>query len=162
MIYKLTLPAMKRILPISILSLLLLLGSCDYMKKKGWIKDKKQEQLAKARVDSLRTDSLRLIALEKERIKAEAKQMAESDKEKAIASKKKTGFDVIIGSFKVANYATSFAKDVEGMGFKVTVLQSENGFNLVSIGHFNSYSAAAQEIKKINEGNQTPMELWVY
>ncbi|SDD15281.1 SPOR domain-containing protein [Williamwhitmania taraxaci] len=153
---------MKRILPISILSLLLLLGSCDYMKKKGWIKDKKQEQLAQARADSLRTDSLRLVSLEKERIKAEAKQMAESDKAKAIAGKNKSGYDVIIGSFKVANYATAFAKDVEGMSFKVTILQSENGFNLVSIGHFETYGAAAAEIRKINEGNQTPMELWVY
>ena len=67
-----------------------------------------------------------------------------------------------LGSFKVSNYATAFAKEVEGMGYKVNILQSENGFNLVSIGHFESYGAAAREIKKINEGNETPMELWVY
>ena len=94
--------------------------------------------------------------------KVEAQQVNAEDQKKAVAGKKQSGYDVIIGSFKVANYATAFAKDVEGMGYKVNILESENGFNLVSIGHFETYGAAAAEIKKINEGNQTPMELWVY
>ena len=149
---------MKQIIPIALLSLLLLASSCGYMKKKGWIKDEKQELLAKAKADSLQADSLKRVALEVEK----AKQLDEKGKESAIATKKQSGYDVIIGSFKVENYATSFAKDVEGMGYKVSILRSENGFNLVSIGHFETYGAAAQEIKKINEGNQTPMELWVY
>jgi len=149
---------MKQIIPIALLSLLLLASSCGYMKKKGWIKDDKQEQLAKAKADSIRTDSLKRVEL----AKVEAQQVNAEDQKKAVASKKQSGYDVIIGSFKVANYATAFAKDVEGMGYKVNILESENGFNLVSIGHFETYGAAAAEIKKINEGNQTPMELWVY
>ena len=149
---------MKQIIPIALLSLLLLASSCGYMKKKGWIKDDKQEQLAKAKADSIRTDSLKRVEL----AKVEAQQVNAEDQKKAVAAKKQSGYDVIIGSFKVANYATAFAKDVEGMGYKVNVLESENGFNLVSIGHFETYGAAAAEIKKINEGNQTPMELWVY
>ena len=149
---------MRKLIPIAILSLLLVMGSCGYMKKKGWINDDKQEQLAKAKADSIQADSLKRVALEIET----AKQLDEKSKETAIANKKQSGYDVIIGSFKVENYATSFAKDVEGMGYKVNILKSENGFNLVSIGHFNTYGAASQEIKRINEGNQTPMELWVY
>lgn len=149
---------MKQIIPIALLSLLLLASSCGYMKKKGWIKDDKQEQLAKAKADSIRTDSLKRVEL----AKVEAQQVNAEDQKKAVAGKKQSGYDVIIGSFKVANYATAFAKDVEGMGYKVNILESENGFNLVSIGHFETYGAAAAEIKKINEGNQTPMELWVY
>lgn len=149
---------MKQIIPIALLSLLLLASSCGYMKKKGWIKDDKQEQLAKAKADSIRTDSLKRVEL----AKVEAQQVNAEDQKKAVAGKKQSGYDVIIGSFKVENYATAFAKDVEGMGYKVNVLESENGFNLVSIGHFETYGAAAAEIKKINEGNQTPMELWVY
>jgi len=116
--------------------------------------------LAQAKADSTRIDSLKRVAMEQE--SAKNQQLEESEKERAIASKVKSGYDVIIGSFKVANYATAFAKDVEGMGYKANILQSENGFNLVSIGHFETYGAAAQEIRKINEGSQTPMELWVY
>lgn len=152
---------MKRIIPIALISLLLMANSCGYMKKKGWIKDNKQEQLAKAKADSTaNADSLKNLALIQEKAKADA--LNATDKAKAVAGKKQSGYEVIIGSFKVANYATSFAKEVEGMGYKTNILQSENGFNLVSIGHFESYAAAAAEIKKINEGNQTPMELWVY
>ncbi len=150
---------MKQIIPIALLSLLLLASSCGYMKKKGWIKDHKQEQLARAKADSITTDSLKRVELAK--LEA-AQQVNAEDQKVAVAGKKQSGFDVIIGSFKVANYATAFAKDVEGMGYKVNVLESENGFNLVSIGHFETYGAAAAEIRKINEGNQTPMELWVY
>ena len=153
---------MKRIIPIAILSLLLVTSSCGYMKKKGWIKDEKQEQLAKAKADSIRTDSLKRVALEQAKLKADANKIDDKEKDKAVAGKKQSGYDVIIGSFKVSNYATAFAKDVEGMGYKVNILQSENGFNLVSIGHFESYGAAARDIKKINEGSETPMELWVY
>jgi len=151
---------MKRIIPIALISLLLMANSCGYMKKKGWIKDDKQEQLAKAKADSAKADSLKNLSLIQEKAKADALDAA--DKAKAVAGKKQSGYDVIIGSFKVANYATTFAKEVEGMGYKTNILQSENGFNLVSIGHFGSYGAAAAEINKINEGNQTPMELWVY
>lgn len=151
---------MKRIIPIALISLLLMANSCGYMKKKGWIKDDKQELLAKAKADSIRTDSLNRVKLVK--VEAKAGALDAADKAKAVAGKKQSGYDVIIGSFKVANYATAFAKEVEGMGYKTNILQSENGFNLVSIGHFESNGAAVAEIKKINEGNPTPMELWVY
>lgn len=155
---------MKKIVTmILVASLFAGLGSCNYMKKKGWIKGKTNEMIAAARADSLRADSLKRV--EAKRIEAEKAAKAAAEAAAAAAAEKAKaleGFHVIIGSFKVQQYATSFAKEVEGMGFKTTILTSANGFNLVSIGKYNNYSAAYKEIKHINEGSQTPMDMWVY
>ncbi|HUW07732.1 MAG TPA: SPOR domain-containing protein [Williamwhitmania sp.] len=152
---------MKRIVTIILVaSLFAGLGSCNYMKKKGWIKDKNSEMAAAARVDSIRADSLKRV--EAQRMEAEKAAKEAADSADAAEKAKLQGFHVIIGSFKVGQYATSFAKEVETMGYKTTIVTSPNGFNLVSIGKYNNYSAAFKEIRRINEGSETPMEMWVY
>jgi Sporulation related domain. len=151
---------MKRIVTLILVATLLAgLGSCNYMKKKGWIKGKKSEVAIAANSDSLRADSLKRVA----DTQAEAAKAAKAADE--VTAKQKTkeqGFHVVIGSFKVAQNATSFATAVESMGYKTSLIKSPNGFNLVSIGKYKNYSSAYKEILHINEGSQTPMEMWVY
>ncbi len=72
-------------------------------------------------------------------------------------------FHVIIGSFKVPTNADNWQKEVANMGFNnAKIVESPNGFRMVSIASFDTYSKAFREINKINEGKEEPIELWVY
>jgi hypothetical protein len=49
------------------------------------------------------------------------------------------------------------------MGFTgAKIIDSDNGFKLVSIGAYETYSKAFTEIGRINEGKEQPTELWIY
>jgi cell division protein FtsN len=72
-------------------------------------------------------------------------------------------FHVIIGSFKVPTNADSWQQEVIKMGFNdAKIIDSDNGFKLVSISAYDTYSKAFNEINRINEGKEEPTELWVY
>ena len=72
-------------------------------------------------------------------------------------------YHVIIGSFKVPNNANEFQKQMAKMGFQnPKIVESPNGFKMVSVGAFETYSKAANEILRINRGKEEPVEMWVY
>ncbi|MDX9846714.1 MAG: SPOR domain-containing protein [Tenuifilaceae bacterium] len=72
-------------------------------------------------------------------------------------------YHVIIGSFKVPNNASEFQKQMAKMGFQnPKIVESPNGFKMVSVGAFETYSKAANEILRINRGKEEPVEMWVY
>ncbi len=72
-------------------------------------------------------------------------------------------YHVIIGSFKVPNNANEFQKQMAKMGFQnPRIVESPNGFKMVSVGAFETYSKAANEILRINRGKEEPVEMWVY
>lgn len=49
------------------------------------------------------------------------------------------------------------------MGFQnPKIVESPNGFKMVSVGAFETYSKAANEILRINRGKEEPVEMWVY
>lgn len=74
----------------------------------------------------------------------------------------KLRFHVIIGSFKVPTNADNWQQQVATMGFKDSKIVEANGFRMVSVGAYDSYSKAFTEMNKINEGRQDSIELWVY
>ena len=72
-------------------------------------------------------------------------------------------FHVIIGSFKVPSNADDYQREVSTLGFQnPKIVESPNGFRMVSVGAFDTYLRAANEILRINRGKEEPIELWVY
>jgi hypothetical protein len=144
---------MKRII-IPILLLSLLVGGCKYLSpNKG---AKKVDTMAKwqAKQDSLGKIQAAIAAKEK------AVQDSLQRVQEMLAKFK---FHVVIGSFKVPTNADSWLQEVNKMGFSNTkIIDSDNGFKLVSIGAYESYSKAFAEIGKVNEGKEQPIELWIY
>ncbi|MDD2279785.1 MAG: SPOR domain-containing protein, partial [Bacteroidales bacterium] len=72
-------------------------------------------------------------------------------------------YQVIIGSFKVPNNADEFQTQVRALGFdNARIIESPNGFRMVSVAGFDTYSKAANEILRINRSKEEPIEMWVY
>jgi len=142
---------MKRII-IPILLISLLAGGCRFFKKKEVTK---VDTLVawQAKQDSLKV--LEEIAMKEKAIQDSLLRIQEMQA--------RLKFHVIIGSFKVPTNADDWQQEVIKMGYNDTkIIDSDNGFKLVSIGSYETYSLAFNEIEKINEGKETPTELWVY
>lgn len=145
---------MKRILfPILIISLLV--GGCKFFPKKD---TKKVDTLA---AWQHKQDSINKV------------QAAIAEKEKAVQDSlqrvqemlAKFHFHVIIGSFKVPTNADGWLQEVTKMGYSnAKIIDSPNGFKLVSIGAYETYSKAFAEINRINEGkdDSNKTELWIF
>lgn len=144
-----------------VLTFLALVGSgCKYFRKEI---EKKIDPVA---IQKAITDSIeRAKALITEAKLKQEREQARLDSIRRIEEQKaKFRFHVIIGSFKVPSNATSWEQEVHGFGFNNTeILEAPNGFHLVSIGAFDSYGKAFNEIDRINSENiDEPFELWIY
>jgi hypothetical protein len=146
---------MKRILfPILIISLIV--GGCKFFPKKK--EAKKVDTMA---VWQHKQDSINKIN-EAIAIKEKATQDSLQRVQEMLA---KFHFHVIIGSFKVPTNADSWLQEVLKMGYNsAKIIDSPNGFKLVSIGAYETYSKAFNEIEKINTGKEEvdKTELWVF
>lgn len=148
---------MKRLI-LMLVALALLAGGCKYFEP-GKKKKVDPVALQKAREDSIRNARM----LEAERLRL-AREQATQDSLRAVREyEAKYRFHVIIGSFKIPSNATSWEQEVHNLGFRKTkITEAPNGFSLVSVGWFDSYSAAFNEIERINSSLEEPWELWVY
>lgn len=143
---------MKRII-VPLLLLSLLASGCRFFNKK---EAKKVDTTAawQAKQDSINKVQAAIAAKEK------ATQDSLQRVQEMLA---KYRFHVIIGSFKVPTNADSWQQQVATMGFNnPKIVESNNGFRMVSIGSFETYSKAFTEINRVNEGRQDSIELWVY
>ncbi len=112
----------------------------DSIKKVQMLKAKKIEEARRARENAIQ-DSLNRI-----------KEMEARNR-----------FHVIIGSFKVPGNADEYQKQVSSTGFQnPKIVESPNGYKMVSVGAFETYSKATNEILRINRSKEEPIELWVY
>jgi cell division protein FtsN len=148
---------MKRII-LPLLLLALIASGCKFFKGKSG-KDVDSTAILQAKQDSIN------------RVEAQKIEMARAAREQAIQDSlrrvqeynAKFRYNIIVGSFKVPTNADSWQMQVEKMGFKNTkIVQSSNGFRMVSIGAYESYSKAFNQINKINEGLAEPIEMWIY
>jgi cell division protein FtsN len=112
-------------------------------------------------------DSIKQAEMQKARKLEEARRA----KEKAIQDslmriremEARNRYHVIIGSFKVPSNADEYQKQVAKFGFQnPKIVESPNGFKMVSVGAFETYSKAATEILRINRSKEEPIEMWVY
>lgn len=129
---------------------------CKYFKKKPKT-DPVAEQ--KAKEDSIR----KAKELEAEQIRLAQEKALQDSIANAQAMASQFRFHVIIGSFKVPSNAASWEQDVRGMGYSnVQIVHAPNGFDLVSVGAYETYSKAFNEIDRINSDKEEPVELWIY
>ncbi len=145
---------MKKIL-IPILLISLLVSGCRFFNKK---EVKKIDTLA---AWQHKQDSINKI---QEAIAAKEKAVQDSlQRVQEMLAKLK--FHVIIGSFTVPTNADSWLHEVNKMGYNnAKIIDSPNGFKLVSIGAYETYSKAFGEIDRINQGKEETekTELWVF
>ena len=130
--------------------------------------EKSQEEIEaarQARIDSIakaKADSLRKVEqeLQKKQAALEKEAAEEQKKQEQARINAQKPYHVIIGSFKNASYADRYAKKMENEGFKTTIIQSDNGFNMVSVGSHQSLNRAARQLTDIREGGN--YQVWVY
>lgn len=145
---------MKRVIFLAVL-LVFVASGCKYFSK-----DKKKDDTTAIDLQKAKEDSINNArdAEEQQRL---AREQAEADAQRELDARFR--FHVIIGSFKIPSNASSWLSEVQGMGFKeAKVVEAPNGFSLVSVGGFETYSKAFNEINRINADQQEPWELWVY
>jgi hypothetical protein len=145
---------MKKII-IPILLLALLTGGCKFFSKKEAKK-----------VDTLVAWQHKQDSLNNIQAAIAAREAAVQDSLRKVQEMlDKLHFNVIIGSFKVPTNADSWLQEVVKMGYNsAKIIDSPNGFKLVSIGAYETYSKAFNEIEKINQGKEEAdkTELWIF
>ena len=143
---------MKKLL-ILILILAFVMPSCKYFRgKKG--NDVDTTAAWQAKQDSIKN----VEAVAAAKLQAQQDSLLRVQEQMAMYK-----FHVIIGSFKVPTNADNWQMEVAKMGFNdAKIVESPNGFKMVSVAAFDTYSKAFREINKINEGKEEPIELWVY
>ena len=141
-------------------------GGCKYFDKGKNKKKQQQEVVDPAAAQKAREDSARLAQeQEAERVRLAREQAVQDSIRQVKEREAQFRFHVIIGSFKVPSNAESWEQEVRQMGFKNTkIIDGPNGFTLVSVGSFDTYSKAFNEIDRINYSAEEdePWELWVY
>lgn len=141
------------------------LSGCQFIEK-TFKKNKAADTLAvwEAQQDSIRKaeEAARIKQSEMERLERE--KFIQDSLMRVKEQEERNKFHVIIGSFKVPSNATAWEDQVQAMGFtKTQVVHAHNGFDLVSIASFETYSKAFNEILRIQRSQEEePMELWIY
>ena len=146
---------MKRIL-IPILLITLIVSGCKFF---GGKKDAKK-------VDTMAAWQHKQDSISKIQAAIAAKESAVQDSLRRVQEVlDRFHYHVIIGSFKVPTNADGWLQEVLKMGYnEAKIIDSPNGFKLVSIGAYETYGKAFTQIEKINEGKEEAdkTELWVF
>lgn len=122
----------------------------------------------KTAVDTLaaweaKQDSIKRVEMQKAKLIEEARLAKERAMQDSLRRLQENRFHVIIGSFKVPTNADGYQQAVAAMGFNnPRIVESKNGFRMVSVAAFDTYGKAFTEIKRINQGKKEPIELWVF
>lgn len=152
---------MRKVLILTLLTAFTFTG-CQFFDR--FKSDKAEDTLA---VWQAKQDSIKKV----EMLKAKKLEEARRAKEKAIQDslmrikemEARNRYHVIIGSFKVPSNADDYQKQIAKLGFQnPKIVESPNGFRMVSVGAFETYSKAANEILRINRSKEEPVDMWVY
>ena len=145
---------------ISLLLLLFVLTSCDGVRsflgmatskdiEKAKIELAKEELLRKHRADSIAAirDSIQRANL-----------IAEQPMNKDIKGR----YFVIAGSFKEESNVTDMENTLKKYGVNPVVLEFKNGFHLVGMGGYDTYSVAHKELTRLEEADFSSFDIWIY
>lgn len=152
---------MRKVLILTLLTAFTFTG-CQFFER--FKSDKAEDTLAvwQAKQDSIKkVEMLKAKKLEEDR---RAKEKAIQDSLMRIKEMEaRNRYHVIIGSFKVPSNADDYQKQIAKLGFQnPKIVESPNGFRMVSVGAFETYSKAANEILRINRSKEEPVDMWVY
>ncbi len=159
---------MRRLTSLVLITLLITVSSCNYLKQKGWFGiGKKERELAmlKARQDSIRVvDSLKKIenrikALEQARL--DSIRLAEEEKQ---SWEHRYRYNIIVGGFLTPEYAREWAEEHLRMGFAETrIIKPEgSGFELVAVEAHENYNRAVIRLEQFRDTVNLDSWLYVY
>lgn len=135
-------------------ALAIVAGGCKYFDKGKNKKKTQQEVVDPAAAEKARQDSIRIAQeQEAERIRV-ARQAAIEDSIRRIKEQEaQFRFHVITGSFKEMANAERWADRMRNrFGYNdCKIIDGPNGFNLVSVGSYDTYSRAFNQIDSVNE-----------
>jgi cell division protein FtsN len=153
---------MKRTIEIIIFVLLVsALGGCNLFNKKSKEQEAARVAAERARIDSIaraKADSLKRVEARIRQKQARLDSIKRAKEEARL--KAQSRFHVIVGSFKTPSYADSYAKKMANEGFSPKIIKAPNGFNLVSVGGYETYASALDKVRDFRENGR--YEVWVY
>lgn len=71
-------------------------------------------------------------------------------------------YNIVLGSFKVADNAQKMNEEIVRRGYTPRIITFNNGFEVVSVAHYDNYFKALKEMEKIQEWDICPEDIWIY
>lgn len=71
-------------------------------------------------------------------------------------------FYIIVGSFKKDYNTRSMLAFLKTQGYSPVKISLKNGYDMVSLGGYNSFTTARAEVKKIETWEECPYDVWIY
>ncbi len=153
-----------RSLLVSLLVVLLLLPSCNFIKKKGWFGTGRAAEAAmQIRMDSIRVaDSLgRVRALEIELAREQAIQDSLLSLEEDMNYYDyEFRYHIIVGSFITPEYALDHFDFYSSMGYQTRIIEGVNGFDLVSAMGLDDFSQSLYQLENFKD--TVDIDSWIY
>lgn len=146
------------------LTVIVLTGSCDFIREKGWFgkskADPKTVSLAmqdSIRIaDSMRAEREKMQALEQARLDSiQAAEQAQREWEARLK------YHIIVGSFLTRGYADEYLEYYKSMGYNAEIIKDHNDrFNLISAEKHDNMN---QAIRRLHQYQDTvEFESWLY
>lgn len=153
-----------RSLLVSLLVVLLLLPSCNFIKKRGWFGTGRAAEAAmQIRMDSIRVaDSLeRVRTLEIELAREQAIQDSLLSLEEDMNYYDyEFRYHIIVGSFITPEYALDQFDFYSSMGYQTQIIEGVNGFDLVSAMGLDGYSQSLYQLENFKD--TVDIDSWLY
>lgn len=152
----------KRFVRFFAMSLLLVvtLTGCDWVKKQLGMATSEDIARMKLEMEQMAAreqrvkDSLERVRLDSIKLAQQAQDMPYSKLDKQ--------FYVVLGSFKKDFNAVNMVKALEKAGYSPVRIALKNGFDMVAAVGCSTIQEAWEEIKRIEESDLCPYDVWVY
>lgn len=69
---------------------------------------------------------------------------------------------IIIGSFKEEHNTRNLSSFLKGQGYVPRIIPLKNGYDMVALEGYDSYSAVRAEVEKIEQKEVCPYDVWIY
>ncbi len=148
------------------LTLIILTGSCDFLRKKGLIGKSKAEKQAIeiALQDSIRAaDSIKAV---EEQMRIQALEQARLDsvrvaEQAQLEKEARFKYHIIVGGFLTPEYAEDYLKYYRSMGYDAQIIDGpQNRFNLVSAEVHENLNSAIRRLYQYQD--TVEFEAWLY
>ena len=159
----------------AMLSLLILVSSCDFLRRVAGRPDSAEIALKKAAIEKAeaehqaRLDSIRLVEKKAADSLAVIEQIRQS--ENTLVSAGKLGglvsaqlsyrYYIIVGSFSVAENAQKLASKAEEAGFKATTFACKNGFTGVGVCPSDNLPEVFKSLQEVKQQPFCPVDAWI-
>ena len=137
----------------------LVLQGCDWVKGKMGMPT--SEDIARMKLELQQLEELKAAEAARLQRVQDSLKVVEMEKEKEL-NNKIDGFYVVLGSFKDYRNADALEALVGKHGYTPQAIMLKNGFKMVAVGGFATFSQARKEMEKIGEKDFCPYDMWVY